>query len=133
MCHTRQSGEQTVLNLNIMHLEVANGTHNGVVRVHLGTYINQRAQTWFSQLADVNADVHGITLLPDSQIVIVEASKPTDDADELKVLTRGVIRAIGTWYDELDELDRNLFGVRPNIAREVQNSYSAVGAFHSYE
>ena len=116
-----------MLDLNIMQVLVADGQHNGVVRLHCVPYLNGKAQSAIDDIAAGNKDIMDATLLAEKQIIIIEAAKPTDDPETLKRISNGFVEALKSWFTKLDKLELDMVTYHPNYLRDADQAYSAVG------
>lgn len=98
-----------MLNLTIVELHVANGNHNGVARVLLDQYLNQRTQKAIDAIVASNKDIADATLLPEQKILVVQVAEPTHDPDVLKDAVRGLSLGIADWFNNLDANDKVTF------------------------
>jgi hypothetical protein len=116
-----------MLSLDIVELHVATDDHNGFAKVHLNQYLGQVAQKDIDGIVAASKNVAVANLISEFQIISIEAAQPVSDPDKLKDIVRGFTKAITSWHEELDELDREMVSYHPNVLLDAHRSYSTTG------
>jgi hypothetical protein len=109
---------------------IANADHNGVVRIHLDQYLGQAAQSALTKIADKINGIADATILPDKQVIVLEASDPANTQGQLKRLFNRFTAALKSWFDDLDTDERELMVHKPDLTENAY-VYSHTGIFHT--
>jgi len=114
--------------LNISEITVANGDHNGLIKVHISDYLGPAAQSAIDGLVASNQDISSALLISEPMTIIIEAAKRTSSSDKLKDMIRGFKEALVEWYEQLDELEMNLMTYHANPQKDAYLANSSTHA-----